>query len=110
MIRSISFSFFFIISLTSYCQEGLTKEEVKKYTEMTSELEGTYQIQMIDTRSLPAIPLELIKTIEKKRKDSETVYFFYKNNIRIKVLSYQEMQHKKITKDEKIVYISSNDL
>lgn len=109
-MKNLLFYICILISVSSYCQEGLTKEEVKKYTKMTSELEGTYQIQMINTRSLPAIPLNLIKTIEEKRQDIETTYFFYKSNIRIKVLSRQDIQSKKLTTDEKIVYLSSNDL
>lgn len=110
MMRNILFSICVFISITSYCQEGLTKEEVKKYTEMTSVAEGTYQIQMVDTRSLPSIPLELIKTIEEKRHDTKTIYFYYKPDIRIKILSRKEIENKKLEKDEKIIYITSNDL
>jgi len=94
-----------------FSQENLTKEEVATYISMMETAEGTYQIQMIDTRELPAIPIALIKTIEEHRKENETVYFFYKNNIRIKVLSRYEIQdNKRLTKDEKIIYISSNNL
>lgn len=104
------FSICLIISITSYCQEGLTKEEVKKYTKMMSVADGTYQIQMIDTRSLPSIPLELIKTIEERRHDIKTIYFYHKPDIRIKVLPRKEIENKKLEKDEKIIYITSNDL
>lgn len=110
MMRNIVFSICLFISIASYCQEGLTKEEVKKYTKMMSVADGTYQIQMIDTRSLPSIPLELIKTIEEKRHDIKTIYFYYKPDIRIKILSRKEIENKKLEKDEKIIYITSEDL
>ena len=99
-----------LCSTSLFAQENLTKEEVSTYTSMLKKAEGTYQIQMIDTRELPAIPISLIKTIEEKRKNNETVYFHYKTNIRIKVLSRQEIKNKKLTTDEKIIYISSNNL
>lgn len=100
----------FLITSPVFAQENLTKEEVVKYTAMIQEAEGTYQIQMIDTRSLPAIPISIIKTIEEKRKDDETVYFFFKPDTRIKILSRQEIKNKKLTIDEKIIHISSNNL
>lgn len=100
----------FLITSPVFAQENLTKEEVVKYTAMIQEAEGTYQIQMIDTRSLPVLPISIIKTIEEKRKDDETVYFFFKPDTRIKILSRQEIKNKKLTIDEKIIHISSNNL
>jgi len=77
---------------------------------MLNKAEGTYQIQMVDTRSLPSIPISLIKTIEEKRDETKLVYFFYKKNIRIKILPKKTILNKEFIPIDRIKHISSKDL
>lgn len=115
-MKSFKIQFFLILvlilSLTtnSYCQENLSKEEVTKYTEMVKIAEGTYQIQMIDTRSLPSVPLSLIQTIEDKRDEIKVVYFQFKPKIRIKILPKQTINKKDFIFINRIIHIASNEL
>lgn len=115
-MKDIRTSFFLFVvlgllySTNIFCQENLSKEEVKKYTEMVKVAEGTYQIQMIDTRSLPSIPLSLIQTIEDKRGETKVVYYQFKPNIRIKILPKQMINEKGFVLIDRINHISSNNL
>lgn len=115
-MKNFKISFFVFIALgllystNIFCQESLSKEDVQKYTEMVRVAEGTYQIQMIDTRSLPSIPLSLIQIIENKREETEVVYYQYKSNIRIKILPKQMINKKGFVLIDRINHISSKNL
>ena len=93
-----------------FSQTKISQYDITKYSEMVQLAEGTYQIQMIDTRSLPAIPLSLIQTIETKRDDSKVIYFQYKQNIRIKILSKEMISKPNFIPLERIISISSNEI
>ena len=86
-----SFAFFTFVSTSFIAQSSLSKEEVTKYAEMTIAAEGTYQIQMINTRHNPTVLLSLIQEIENKRDDTKTVFFYMNASNRVKVLSRQEV-------------------
>jgi hypothetical protein len=88
----------------------MSKDEIKKCSEMVKTAEGTYQIQMIDTRGLPSIPLSLIKDIESKRSETKVVHFYFNKNIRIKILSRQEINSREFVPIEKIINISSSQI
>lgn len=72
---------------------------------LTKELKGIYQIQMIGIRSKPTIPQDLLIEIKQKQKKSERVYFDYKKNIKIMILSKDEiMKGEMISDDNYIIY------
>lgn len=101
---------FFCISILGFSQENLSAQEKDRLLKLSKELEGCYQIQMIDTRYQPVFDLSLIQEINKKIKQDETVYFFYKKNIRIKVLSKNAMKNKEHKPLKKVIYIKKSDL
>jgi hypothetical protein len=87
-------------------QEHLSKQEVSLYSQMTLDAAGTFQIQMINTRELPTIPLSIIKTIEEKRDAEDVVYYQYSNKMRIMILPTNEIKSSEFISLERIKYIS----
>lgn len=102
--------FIFLFSLNSFSQQGLSKEEVTKYIKMTTDAEGTYQIQLIDTRAKPTTQLSIINSIENKRDDDKVAYFYINNFTRVKVLSRKEINSTAFKPLERYKYISSSEL
>lgn len=75
--------------------------------ELVNSLQGNYQIQMLGIRSNPAIEQSLLMEIKNKQKTSERVYFQYKENIRIMILSKEEILNGTIISDEEfIIYLN----
>lgn len=103
-------AFSFLFSLNSFSQQGLSKEDVTKYIKMTNDAEGTYQIQLIDTRVKPTIELSIIKSIEDKRDDDKVTYFYVNTFTRVKVLSKKEINSTDYIPLERFKYISSSQL
>jgi hypothetical protein len=110
--KSLFFSLVLSLLFTTqlFSQTNISQNNITKYSEMVQLAEGTYQIQMIDTRSLPSIPLSLIETIEAKRDVSKVIYFQYKQNIRIKILSKEMINKPDFIPLVRIISISSNDI
>ena len=78
-----------------------------KYNELSTSLDGVFQIQMINNRRQPSYDTELLVKIKDDQQENERVSFFYKSNIRILILSKQEVQSgMKITDDQKIIYLN----
>ena len=75
---------------------------------MFKEAHGTYQIQMINTRKMPAIPISLISEIEEKRHQNEVRYFNFKDNIKIKILPKDVIKSTTFEPIERIVHLNSN--
>lgn len=107
-----SFLLFGIIgsSTISYSQSSLTKDEAAEYIERFNTAEGTYQIQVIDTRELPAIPVSFIDDIEKARDENEVRFISLKENIRVKILPTVEINSENFKPLDRIVFINSSDL
>jgi hypothetical protein len=85
-----------------------SKTESKRLMTLFNKLEGTYQFQVLDSRDKTEIPLHLMDTIEAKRKQTEVVYFPYKNNVRVMVLPYSVINKKGFVPIQRIVNISSS--
>lgn len=100
----------FVVSTGAFGQNNLTEEEVSTYTTMLNKAEGTYQIQMIDTRNSPTFPISLIQEIENRRLEDEVVYYNYKPNIRIKILPKNIINQPNFILVDRIKFITSNDL
>ena len=92
----------------SFAQSNLTDSEVDYLIELGATLEGTYQIQMIDTRALPTAELSLYKIIEEKRNINKTVYHYLNSNMRIMILPQETNQNSDFISLKRIKYISSN--
>lgn len=108
MNRIIVFLLFLGATNLMYAQSTLSEQQVIEYTEIKNEIVGTYQIQMIDTRSLPTIELSLFKTIQDARQQSETVYLTVSQNCRVMIPSKDEIEGSGFLPLEYIGFIQSN--
>ena len=89
--------------------ESKSKDSIN-YEELSNKLYGTYQIEMIDTRSLPSFPAELLEVIEVKREENTVVYHNVSEIMRIKILPKSIINAADFKPLKRINYISSKDL
>lgn len=82
------------------------KSEEQKISQLSKELEGTWQIQVINSRKMPAIPIQVVETIEQRRLDNDTSYYYLYPDIRIMILPRKVILNKNFNKIEKITHIS----
>ena len=82
------------------------KSEEQKISQLSKELEGTWQIQVINSRNMPAIPIQVVETIEQRRLDNDTSYYYLDPDIRIMILPRKVILNKNFNKIEKITHIS----
>lgn len=90
--------------------QGRQSDETRRLTALSSQLEGTYQVQVIDSREKVAFPLVMLDSIRAKRQADKTVYLWLKHNIRISVPPYKEIQKKNFVPLARIAYYSSKNL
>ncbi|MEO8762289.1 MAG: hypothetical protein ABI448_15445 [Bacteroidia bacterium] len=101
---------FFSIS-KNYSQEMPKKKvESQRLMNLYNKLEGTYQIQIINSREEPAIPLTIMDSIEIKRQQITTVYFWLKSNVRVMVPAYSVINKQGFSPLERVKYLSSTDI
>jgi len=86
------------------------KIESKRLMTLNQKLEGTFQIQVIDSREKVAFPLSALDSIENKRQQNQTIYFWLKNNIRVMVPPYTTINKKGFVPLERTKYFSSRNL
>lgn len=92
-----------------YSQQD-AKAETSRMMDLLKKLEGTYQVQIIDSRELPAIPLSLMDTIVAKRDPEITKYVWLKNNIRVKILPRKEITAPDFKGVTRIAYVNGTEL
>tara|TARA_R100000951_G_scaffold90347_1_gene78588 strand:- start:153 stop:500 length:348 start_codon:yes stop_codon:yes gene_type:complete len=101
--------FAYSLSFNLFSQENANLNDSINYEELSAKLEGTYQIEMIDTRSLPSFPAELLLIIEDKRDDNNIIYHRVSDVMRVKILPRSIINAKDFKPVERINYISSKD-
>ncbi len=87
-------------------QQSLSKEKVEELTALSKKIEGTYQVQIINSREMASIPIELMQIIEDKRQDIDTVYFPIKTNIQLMILPKKLILKPGFQKIEQIKHIN----
>lgn len=103
-LNIILFSLFFTVS--AYSQEDYTAQH-QLHSQLTSELDGVFQIQMIGIRTQPMIDTELLKRIKLEQKDNEIFSFYHTSDIRIIIKSKTDVaQGRLFTEEEIISYIN----
>lgn len=98
------------VSINSFSQNTKHSNDSINYEALSEKLMGTYQIEMIDTRSLPSFPAELLILIEEKRDENRIIYHKVSHMMRIKILPKSMIKAKNFKPVERISYISSKDL
>lgn len=86
------------------------KAETSRLMSLLNKLEGTYQIQVIDSREQPTIPLTLMETIELNRHVTEVKYIWLKSNMRVKILPKNEISSPSFIGIPRVINISASDL
>lgn len=106
--------YLFLVVLFLSFTKGIAQEDPKVETNrmmaLLNKLEGTYQVQIIDSRELPAIPLSLMDTIVAKRDQDVTKYVWLKSNIRVKILSLKEITSPSFKGVTRVEYVNSTQL
>jgi hypothetical protein len=94
---------------TASAQQGKDpKAESKRLVALSQKLEGTYQVQIVNSRELGEIPLQYMDSIVARRSLNQTVYIPYpnKSSIRIMVPAQAEIDKPGFVKLKKVVHIS----
>lgn len=97
-----------IISVNVYSQNTNSNNQANTdFIQLQEDLHGKFQIQMIGTRAQPAISQELLVEIKNRQSQSEKVFFDYKPNIRIMILSKEEVSNGNVISiEESIIYVN----
>jgi len=98
------------LSFSQGFSQQTSKAETNRMMDLLNKLEGTYQVQIIDSRELPAIPLSLMDTIVAKRDQEITQYVWLKSNIRVKILSKKEITSPSFKGVARVEYINAAEL
>lgn len=98
------------MSVSLYGQNNQSPNDTIDYKALSDKLYGTYQIEMIDTRTLPSFPAELLEVIEAKREEDNIVYHNVSDIMRIKILPNSIIDAADFVPIKRINYITSKDL
>lgn len=105
----VTFLVFCFTFSKSFAQQE-SSEETKRLMNLLNKLEGTYQVQIIDSRELPAIPLSLMDTIIAKRDENEVKYVWLKSNTRVKILPAKEIAAPDFQGVTRVSYVNSTEI
>jgi hypothetical protein len=83
------------------------EQEVKmeKLRNQWNEKVGTFQIQIVNSRSSPQVNVVIIEEIEAARKEHEVTYIPFQDNIRIMILPRETIEQRDFIKVELFKYI-----
>lgn len=96
-----------VFGLFVLCNSVNAQMSRAEFDQLKSELEGTYQIQMINTRQQPAINSEEFVRIRDERKKNDMVVLTVNEKIQILVLSQEELNKGVRFEDEdRVAYIT----
>lgn len=93
MVKRILFLMFSLMAIVGFSQK---QSQV-----------GTYQVQVINSRLMPNIPGDIERIASEKRKKSERVYVQLDANIRIMILSEEEIKNATFKPIPLVAHISS---
>jgi len=82
------------------------KIETQRLMDLYRKLEGTYQIQIIDSREKSELQLNILDTVEEMRHKTDTVYFWMRANKRLMILPFSVIEKKDFKGIENISHIS----
>lgn len=81
--------------------------ESQRLMDLFKKLEGTYQLQIINSRDKTELPLYLMDTIQMKRHATDVVYHKYKSNVRLMIPPFIMINQKDFKPLDRIIHISS---
>ncbi len=103
-------SIMFLCLPKNYAQDmPKEKVETKRLTNLLNQLEGTYQVQIIDSREKLTFPLTMLDSVQIKRQQNQTTYIWLKSNVRVMVPAYSVINKQGFSPLERVKYISSSE-
>ncbi len=87
MKKSLLLLILIFTGLMSKAQEATDKNKI----DTSENIEGTYQIQVINSRNQPLIPVNLKELVLKNRDATKIIYIPFGTDVRIKVMSTSEI-------------------
>ena len=99
----------FVFQSQLFSQSNLTESQVEELNLLGSKIEGTFQIQMLNTRSKPTFELSLYEIINEKRKIDENVYHNVNPKMRILILSKNIIDAENFKTIDRVKYISTTN-
>jgi hypothetical protein len=108
MLKKIIFPIiFFLVAFPAITQTSDPAVESARLTELSKKLEGTYQLQIINSREAGEIPLQYMDTIVARRNAVDTTYFVYPNKpqMRLMILPQSVISQANFKKPVRIVHV-----
>jgi len=94
----------FFIGKTAFSQNNSTTGSTDLHSQADL-YDGTWQIQVVNSRNQPYIPGNIDEIVRENRKKNEVVYIKLDDYIRIKILSADEISSAGFKPLEKVVHI-----
>lgn len=109
------FMMFFLFAVTNECIAQVNDElhhqnrdeiKMKQLRTKWDDAQGTFQIQIVNSRKNPQVDVSVIEDIIKSRKKDEIVYLPLMEEVRIMILPYSQIQSSEFKKIELYKYVS----
>ncbi|HET6992816.1 MAG TPA: hypothetical protein VFJ43_15890 [Bacteroidia bacterium] len=108
MYRKIVFPILFLLfAFPAITQTTDPAVESARLAELSKKLEGTYQLQIINSREAGEIPLQYMDTIVARRNAIDTTYFIYPNKpqMRLMILPESVISQANFKKPVRIIHV-----
>ena len=109
-MKKLILSLILLSSLQGFSQSSTTTKEkntdaINSYNQLADELNGAYQIQIINSRKQAIITFEMLQEIKNQMKDNKDVIIDFSPNLRVKALAKNTLSTNKYTEKEQVIYI-----
>ena len=84
------------------------QDDTKRLAELSRQMEGTYQVQVVNSRQYFSMPLNIFDSIQAQRHKTETRYLQVSENIRIMIPSQQAILSPGFKPLQRVVYLTEN--
>ena len=108
MFRKITIPLFLLLfTFPAHTQSNDPAAENARLLDLCKKLDGTYQLQIVNSREAGEIPLQYMDTIVAKREMMDTVYFYYpdKPELRLMILPQSVIQNNDYPKPQRIIHV-----
>ena len=96
----------FVLPGKLHAQDTLSKNAKVVVAPSIKKAEGTYTVQMINTRDLPLLPYNIDQIVEENRDAEKVVYKSLSKYVRIKILPKSEITKKDFVPVKSLEYVT----
>jgi len=94
----------FLFFFSGLC--GISAQNTELIKQQNISAEGTYQLQVINSRNQPFIPANINELVAEKRNATEVVYVQLGSEVRLKILPLSEINKPGFIPLEKIIHVT----